>query len=84
MTRWFVYIGRCKDGSLYIGMTTDITERIKRHNSGNGAKWITQHGSITVEFTEEFETYIQAHRRELQLKKWTRIKKERLIKDLKP
>ena len=35
----FVYILRCGDGSLYTGYTNDVTERVKAHNSGKGAKY---------------------------------------------
>ena len=35
----FVYILRCGDNSLYTGYTNDVTERVKAHNSGKGAKY---------------------------------------------
>jgi len=31
---WFVYILRCSDGNLYTGCTSDIDDRLTRHNSG--------------------------------------------------
>ena len=31
---WFVYILRCSDGKLYIGCTTNLDERLKRHKAG--------------------------------------------------
>jgi putative endonuclease len=31
---WFVYILRCSDGNLYTGCTSEIDERLKRHNAG--------------------------------------------------
>jgi putative endonuclease len=34
---WFVYILRCAEGSLYTGYTSDIDERLIRHNSGQVA-----------------------------------------------
>lgn len=37
---WFVYLLRCKDHSLYCGITTDIKRRVSEHNSGKGAKYI--------------------------------------------
>ena len=40
MAQWFVYLLRCKDHSLYCGITTDITRRLSEHNSGKGAKYI--------------------------------------------
>jgi putative endonuclease len=37
---WFVYLLRCRDGSLYCGITTDIPRRVSQHNSGTGAKYV--------------------------------------------
>ena len=40
MSQWFVYLLRCKDNSLYCGITTDVKRRVSEHNSGTGAKYI--------------------------------------------
>jgi len=77
---WYLYIDRCLDNSLYIGITQNIDERTKRHNDGYGSAWIKQHGEAKVVHVEEFKTYIEARKREIQIKKWSRIKKENLIK----
>jgi predicted GIY-YIG superfamily endonuclease len=37
---WFVYLLRCRDGSLYCGITKDIPRRVDQHNSGAGAKYV--------------------------------------------
>jgi putative endonuclease len=37
---WYVYLLRCRDGSLYCGITTDIPRRVLQHNSGKGAKYV--------------------------------------------
>ena len=37
---WLVYLLKCRDGSLYCGITTDIPRRIAQHNSGVGAKYV--------------------------------------------
>lgn len=81
---YYFYIARCIDNSLYIGSSDNPSRRIIEHNSGTGAQWIKHHGSATVVYTEEYETYIEAHRRELQVKKWSRKKKENLIQRKKP
>lgn len=84
MDSYYLYIARCRDSSLYIGVSNDLSKRIKRHNEGYGAKWVQQHGEACVVYTESFDNYLEAHRRELQIKKWSGVKKERLIKGLKP
>ncbi|HLD60878.1 MAG TPA: GIY-YIG nuclease family protein [Patescibacteria group bacterium] len=84
MSSWYFYIARCIDDSLYIGVTTNTAERIIRHNAGEGAQWFRQHGPGKIVYTESYPDYLTAHRRELQVKKWSRRKKENLIKGLKP
>lgn len=37
---WYVYLVRCKDGSLYCGATTDPVRRIMQHNNRTGAKYV--------------------------------------------
>lgn len=81
---YYLYIARCADNSLYIGVSDNPGRRIIEHNSGIGAQWVKQHGGGEIVYTEEYPTYLEAHRRELQIKKWSRIKKERLIRGLKP
>lgn len=39
MENWLVYILKCSDGSLYCGITNDITKRIKAHNDGKGSRY---------------------------------------------
>jgi putative endonuclease len=68
---------------VYIGVSDNPNRRIVEHNSGIGAQWFRQHGNAEIVFTEEYPTYLEARRRELQVKKWSRIKKERLIQGLK-
>lgn len=81
---YYFYIARCVDNSLYIGVTNDTNQRIERHNNGTGARWFKHHGNGEIVYTEKYPDYLTAHRRELQVKKWSRIKKENLIKGLKP
>jgi len=77
---YYVYFARCQDNALYIGKTSDLNNRIKKHNSGKGSKFIKQHGMAKIVYSENYNNHLEASRRELQLKKWSRIKKENLIK----
>jgi putative endonuclease len=81
---YFFYIARCVDNSLYIGSSDNPSRRIIEHNSGIGAQWTKQHGKANIIYTEEYPTYLEAHSRELQVKKWSRVKKEHLIQGIKP
>ncbi|HEX9751276.1 MAG TPA: GIY-YIG nuclease family protein [candidate division Zixibacteria bacterium] len=76
---WFVYLVRCRDGSIYAGITDDIEARITKHNSGKGAKYTAQRRPVTLLFSERHPDQGSARRREIQLKGWTRAKKEELI-----
>jgi putative endonuclease len=76
---FFVYILRCSDGSLYVGHTADVAERVKLHNEGKGAKWTAAHRPVELLYTEPATDETSAIRRELQLKRWTPAKKLALV-----
>lgn len=84
----YTYILRCADGALYVGSTTDLDDRLKRHQSGNGSEFTKLHNPVhgeqgrTIElvYKEEYDTYQEAFKRERQLHGWTIAKKEALIK----
>ncbi len=76
----FVYILKCSDGSFYIGSTQDVKSRLKRHNAGEGALFTALRRPVKLVYQEPFENMDDAVKRERQIKKWTRVKKEALIK----
>ena len=76
---YFVYILGTLDNSLYIGVTENVDERIAAHKSGNGAEWTRSHCGARLVYSEPHITLSSARKRELQLKKWSRAKKEALI-----
>ena len=83
---YFVYILRTSSNTLYIGQTNNLEKRLKEHKSKNtkSAKYIKYFESCELVYSEEYPTRIEAMSREYQIKKWTRAKKEALIKsDLK-
>ncbi|MDR3643019.1 MAG: GIY-YIG nuclease family protein [Candidatus Doudnabacteria bacterium] len=65
---------------MYTGSTNYPPQREFRHNSGKGAQWTKQHGGGEIVYTETYSTLADARQRESQVKKWSRIKKENLIK----
>lgn len=75
---WFVYILRCADNSLYVGETNDVTRRLDKHNEG-GSIYTADRRPVSVVYSEQHETRNTCLRRERQLKRWTRAKKEALI-----
>jgi predicted GIY-YIG superfamily endonuclease len=76
---WVVYILRCADGSLYIGHTHDLEKRVTRHNDGCASAHTASRRPVHVVYSEKYLDLTESVRRERQLKRWTRAKKEALI-----
>ena len=71
----FVYMLRCKDGSLYTGWTNDLKHRLAMHNSGRGAKYTRGRGPLKLVYSEELPDKEAALRRECAIKKLRREQK---------
>lgn len=76
----YVYILRCSDDTLYTGWTNDLEKRIKAHSNGTGAKYTRGRGPVELVYFEEFDDKKEAMKREYEIKKYNRSKKELLIK----
>ncbi|MBT3834657.1 GIY-YIG nuclease family protein [Candidatus Peribacteria bacterium] len=75
----FFYFARCCDNSLYSGSCIDLQAREDMHNSGKGAKYTRSRLPIKIVYSEEFETLSEARKREAEVKKFSKDKKENLI-----
>ncbi|WP_405379669.1 GIY-YIG nuclease family protein [Phascolarctobacterium sp.] len=71
----FVYMLRCKDGSLYTGWTNDLQHRLAAHNAGKGAKYTRGRGPVTMVYAEALPDKESALKRECAVKKLTRREK---------
>ena len=76
---WYVYIVRCKDASLYTGVSTDVCARIAVHNAGKGAKYTRGRLPVKLVYLEELGTRSAALKRELQIKAMKTAAKHQLI-----
>lgn len=76
---WYLYILRCKDGTLYTGITTDIFRRLEEHRSGRGAKYTRGRGPLELVYEENCGSHSDALKRELEIKSISRREKEQLI-----
>lgn len=76
---WFVYIVECSDLSYYVGISNNVTKRIKTHNLGKGSKYTRGRLPVKLLFTEKHSNKSEAGKREIQLKSWSRKKKEMLM-----
>lgn len=79
MKKWFVYIVRCADKSLYTGISTDVDRRIMQHNTKKGAAYTRSRGPISIVFKQGPLTESKARKREAEIKKWTKEKKELFV-----
>ena len=79
-----VYILRGPKNHLYIGVTNNLSKRIARHKSGDGAEFTKRNQVFKLVYSENFPTLLEARRKESQIKGWRREKKENLIKFGKP
>lgn len=80
--RFFVYMLRCADGTLYTGYTTNLDARLRLHNGEGkgGAKYTRSRRPVTLAYFEEYEEKNEALRRECEIKKLSKAEKEALIK----
>jgi predicted GIY-YIG superfamily endonuclease len=76
---FFVYILRCADGSLYIGHTSNVEDRVASHNDGRGALWTACRRPVNLVYQEQHPSEVKAITRERQLKRWTHVKKTALV-----
>ncbi|WP_242131674.1 GIY-YIG nuclease family protein [Aestuariivivens marinum] len=81
MLIYYVYILQCKDGSYYTGITSDLEKRFAEHQSGfKKDSYTCKRRPLTLEFYQEFNDVEQAIYFIKKIKKWTKAKKEALIK----
>src|SRR3984885_1399606 len=77
----FLYILRCADGSYYIGITrTTLESRVAQHNAGTFEGYTKARTPVTLVFSQWFDRITDAIESERKLKKWSRAKKEALIR----
>ncbi len=76
---WTVYILRCRDGSLYTGITSDLDARLAAHNAGKGAKYTRARLPVTVAWKRGRQPPTDARRLEYALKQLSRDEKLALV-----
>lgn len=81
MSNWSLYIIRTAHNQLYTGITTDVTRRLRQHQSGKGAKALRGKGELQLAFSQPLGDRSLALRLEYRIKQLPRAQKERLITD---
>ena len=69
----------CADRSLYVGSAQNVSSRVKAHNERRGAAYTFKHRPVRLIYSEPFGSRAEAVKRERQIKRWSREKKEALI-----
>lgn len=78
---WFLYVLRCADDSLYTGISPDVTQRLRLHESGRGARYVRGRGPLEVVCTLPMGSRGDALRAERRFKRVPKARKESLLSD---
>lgn len=81
---FYVYIMASPSGTLYIGMTNDLTRRVAEHKGDKVDGFSKKYACNKLVYYEHTQYVYNAIEREKQLKKWRREKKQNLIKTVNP
>ena len=79
---WFIYILRCRDRSLYTGVTTDVARRVGEHQAGGAkaAKYVRSKLPVELVFQAEIGPKVKAYQVEAAIKQLSKPQKERLVR----
>lgn len=82
MQSFYLYILRCANGAFYIGHTDDIERRLEQHlvKAPGVDSYVSRYLPTELVFVECLGTRAEAFEAERRIKKWTRKKKEALIR----
>lgn len=76
---FFVYVLQCSDQTYYVGSTKNLEKRFIQHNAHKtGAHYTKIRRPVVLKYSESFSTLSDARRREAEIKRWQREKKESL------
>ena len=75
----YTYMLECADGTFYTGWTNDLPKRLKTHSAGKGGKYTRSRLPVKLVYAEEHEERTDAMRREVQIKRLSRKRKQELL-----
>jgi putative endonuclease len=73
--QWYLYLIECRDGSLYAGITNDLTARYQAHVEGRGARYTRSHPPLRLMGARPYENRAAASRAEWEIKQLPKHKK---------
>jgi putative endonuclease len=79
---YYLYILKCRDKTLYTGITTDLKRRIEEHNIGKvGARYTRSRRPVELAYSKKFKSRSSASKEECRIKKMTREEKMEIIRN---
>jgi predicted GIY-YIG superfamily endonuclease len=76
---WLLYILKCKDGTLYTGITNDLSRRVQQHNEGTASRYTRGRKPVKVIYQEQCRSRSSALKKEYRIKSLSRQEKEAYI-----
>ncbi|MCL8208367.1 MAG: GIY-YIG nuclease family protein [Actinomycetia bacterium] len=83
-TGWWIYLLRCRDGTLYCGVTNRLAERLRAHNAGRGARYTRGRRPVELVWAGWVPDRAAALRGEALIKRWSRARKMTLVRRGRP
>jgi len=80
-TRWFLYILKCGDNTLYTGITNDLKRRIHQHNKGIASRYTRSRLPVRLLYHERHRSRSLALKNEYAMKQLSRTEKVKYIRD---
>lgn len=74
-TTWSVYMVECSDGTIYTGVSNNVSKRILTHNEGKGAKYTKTRLPVVLKWSVECLNKSEAFKLEYRIKKLSRKQK---------
>ncbi len=80
---WYVYLAQCADETLYAGITTNLSRRLKQHNGElrGGARYTAGRRPTEFVWIEKVDNRSLAQKREVEVRRLSRNQKLQLVLD---
>jgi putative endonuclease len=79
--KWFLYVLKCGDGTLYTGITNDMQRRLRQHNDGSASRYTRSRLPVKLVYREPCRSRSLALRKEWAIKRLPRKEKEHYIRN---
>jgi len=81
---WLYNMANKQNGTLYVGTTKNLIERVAAHKEDRGSAFVKKHQLKRLVFHREYSDYMQVRAEEVRIKKWRRVWKLELIEAINP